>query len=121
MAAVPVLLLTLAVRGLGPRRRQFTRMLWLTRAGRRLPWADESAIRQSVRSIRWAARGVPARIACLEESAAANLLLALSGRRGRWTQGVAVDPLRFHAWLADHEGNPIEEPADTAHYTPINQ
>ncbi|WP_198663522.1 lasso peptide biosynthesis B2 protein [Jiangella endophytica] len=66
------------------------------------------------------AHGVPARVACLEESVAANLLLAAAGRRGCWTHGAATDPLRFHAWLADGEGRPVEEPPDTELYTPIN-
>lgn len=58
------------------------------------------------------------RWACLEESTAAAVLLAISGRRAEWRHGVATDPIRLHAWIADPEGQPVEEPADTALYTP---
>ncbi|WP_405796628.1 lasso peptide biosynthesis B2 protein [Streptomyces sp. NBC_01506] len=52
------------------------------------------------------------------DSTAASLLLAGARRRAEWRHGVAVDPVRLHAWIADPEGEPVEEPADTALYTP---
>ncbi|MGH3905753.1 MAG: lasso peptide biosynthesis B2 protein [Pseudonocardiaceae bacterium] len=44
-------------------------------------------------------------------------MLAAAGRRAEWRHGVATDPVRLHAWIADHTGAPVEEPADTALYT----
>ncbi|MFD9472213.1 MULTISPECIES: lasso peptide biosynthesis protein [Streptomyces] len=47
-----------------------------------LPPASTAHARAAVRSVRRAARAVPARIACLEESTAASLLLADQRRSG---------------------------------------
>jgi hypothetical protein len=38
---------------------------------------------------------VPARIACLEESVAAMVALALAGRQADWRHGIASDPVRM--------------------------
>ncbi|MFI5616818.1 lasso peptide biosynthesis B2 protein [Streptomyces sp. NPDC051567] len=63
--------------------------------------------------------GVPddaRRWACLEQSVAAALLLAVTGVRGEWRHGVAGDPVRLHAWIVDRNGCPVDEPPDTALY-----
>ncbi|MQA23938.1 MAG: lasso peptide biosynthesis B2 protein [Micromonosporaceae bacterium] len=121
LAAVPAVLVTLAVRHIGHSRRRFARMVALANVGSRLTPATADSARHAVRAVRWAARLIPARVACLEESVAAGLLLASAGCRARWVHGIAIDPLRLHAWLADEAGRPIDEAADTIQYTPINQ
>lgn len=120
LAAVPTLAVVLTVRRLSRSGRRFARLLALASLGRRRSYATVSQARHAVRSVRWAACLVPARVACLEESVAAALLLALAGRRGVWRHGIAADPFRLHAWIAGPEGRPIDEPADTDLYTPVN-
>ncbi len=63
---------------------------------------------------------LPFRVACLEEIAAAMLVLALTGRRAGWCHGVAADPIRLHAWIT-LDGQPVAEPANTARYIPLLQ
>ncbi|MER6530069.1 lasso peptide biosynthesis B2 protein [Streptomyces sp. NPDC001508] len=118
VAAVPVVLATAATWTVGPRRNRFSRLVRLACAGRDLPPATTSQARYAVRAVRWAARLLPMRRACLEDSAAAALLLTVARHRAEWCHGVALDPVRLHAWIADPEGEPVEEPADTALYTP---
>ncbi|MGH3907812.1 MAG: lasso peptide biosynthesis B2 protein, partial [Pseudonocardiaceae bacterium] len=97
-----------AVRTVGARHGRFAR------CGRALPPATERQVRHAVRAIRWASHVLPTRWVCLEQSTAAAVLLAAAGRRAEWRHGVATDPVRLHAWIADHTGAPVEEPADTA-------
>ncbi|MGW8975108.1 lasso peptide biosynthesis B2 protein [Streptomyces platensis] len=118
IAAVPVVLATAAVWAAGRRRNRFSRLVRLACSGRDLPPATESQARYAVRAVRWAAQLLPMRWACLEDSTAAALLLVLVRRRAEWRHGVALDPVRLHAWIAGPEGEPVEEPADTALYTP---
>jgi Transglutaminase-like superfamily len=113
-------LVVLLARELGPANRQFARLRWLTRLGRSLPLATDDQAMYAVRAVRHAARLLPARVACLEESVAVTMVLAAMGKRSSWRHGVAVDPVRLHAWIADRSGEPVEEPADTAQYTTIN-
>jgi hypothetical protein len=120
LPAVACLAVTLLARHIGPRATRFARLVRLAEAGRTLPAADTTSAREAVRSVRWAARGVPARVACLEESTAASLLLACTGRGGAWRHGVATDPVRLHAWICDDLGRPVEEPAQTYAYTVLN-
>ncbi|MFJ8473867.1 lasso peptide biosynthesis B2 protein [Kitasatospora sp. NPDC094011] len=120
LAAASVLAVTLAVRTCGRRTRRFGRLRWLAEIGRTLPGPATSHARLAVCSVRWAARVFPARVACLEESAAASLVLALGGRGGAWRHGIATDPIRLHAWVCDVHGQPVEEPEQTGDYTPIN-
>ncbi|MEU0686772.1 lasso peptide biosynthesis B2 protein [Streptomyces uncialis] len=119
-AALVLLVITLAVRQCGRTRTRFGRLVRLAEAGRELPLPTSNHARQAVRSVRWAAQALPARIACLEESTAASLLLMLGGRGGAWRHGLATDPIRLHAWICDLHGRPIDEPVHTDHYTPIN-
>jgi Transglutaminase-like superfamily len=121
LAALPVLVLTIAVQHHGFKRHKFRRMLRLCRAGTRLPPATTRQARNAVLAVRWAARLVPARVACLEESVTGVLLLAAAGRRGGWRHGIATDPIRLHAWIVDAEGNPVAEPTGTGQYTVITE
>ncbi|WP_431047127.1 lasso peptide biosynthesis B2 protein [Streptomyces sp. P1-3] len=118
IGAVPAVALTAAVMLIGPQRGRFARMVRLACAGRALPAANDQQAVYAVRAMRRAAAVIPASWACLEQSTAAAVLLALAGRRAEWRHGVATDPVRLHAWIADSAGHPVEEPADTALYTP---
>ncbi|WP_416970225.1 lasso peptide biosynthesis B2 protein [Streptomyces sp. 4F14] len=51
--------------------------------------------RYAVCAVRRASRLVPLRWACLEQSTAAAVLLAMAGRRAEWRHGVATDPVRL--------------------------
>ncbi|MBU3863574.1 lasso peptide biosynthesis B2 protein [Streptomyces sp. 4503] len=120
LAALPAVLLTTAVRTCGPRRRRFRRLVRLACCGRYFTPATTRQVHYAVRATRWASRAIPTRWACLEQSAAAAVLLALAGRRGEWRHGVATDPIRLHAWLVNRYGRPVEEPPDTSLYTPTH-
>lgn len=116
--AVPVVLATAAAGVCGPRRNRFSRLVRLACSGRDLRPATVGQARHAVRAVRWAAQCMPMRWACLEDSAAAALALTVVRRRAEWRHGVAADPVRLHAWIAGPDGAPVEEPADTALYTP---
>ncbi|MFF4602106.1 lasso peptide biosynthesis B2 protein [Streptomyces sp. NPDC001339] len=117
VGAVPAVLVTTTAWTVGRRRHRFWRLVRLACFGRALRPATAYQARYAVCAVRWATRRMPMRWACMEESTSAALLLAFAGRRAEWRHGVAVDPVRLHAWIADPEGNPVEEPADTALYT----
>ncbi len=119
VVAVPVVLATATVWAAGRRRNRFSRLVRLACSGRNLPPATRSQARYAVRAVRWAAQLLPMRWACLEDSTAAALVLTVARRRAEWRHGVALDPVRLHAWIAGPDGTPVEEPADTALYTPI--
>ncbi|GAA3047471.1 hypothetical protein GCM10020000_29510 [Streptomyces olivoverticillatus] len=93
-------------------------MIRLASYGRALPPADRTQAEHAVRAVRRMSSVIPARWACLEQSTAASLLLSAAGRRAEWRHGVAADPWRLHAWIADRAGQPVDEPADTALCTP---
>ncbi|MFI9585077.1 lasso peptide biosynthesis B2 protein [Streptomyces sp. NPDC052236] len=120
VAALACVAITLGVRQTGRAKHRFGRLAHLAEVGGGLPPTSTAHARIAVRSVRWAARAIPARIACLEESTAASLLLALGGRGNAWRHGVAADPIRLHAWICDEHGRPVEEPGHTDDYTPIN-
>ncbi len=119
LRALGSLALTLLAREAGPRRRRFARMATLAGAAtvRRRP-ADAVQAEASLRAVRRVAGVVPARVACLEESVAALVALALAGFGAQWRHGVATDPVRLHAWI-EVDGNPVDEPASTRSYTPV--
>ncbi|TVL91951.1 lasso peptide biosynthesis B2 protein [Streptomyces sp. SAJ15] len=116
--ALLAVLVTAVTWAIGPHRGRFSRLVRLARAGRDLPAATAYQARYAVCAVRWAARTMPVRWACLEDSTAAAVLLTMARRRAEWRHGIATDPVRLHAWIADPEGEPVEEPADTALYTP---
>ncbi|OEJ23134.1 hypothetical protein AR457_37635 [Streptomyces agglomeratus] len=71
------------------------------RAAARLPGraatvAEAEAIHAAIRRV---ARAWPGRAACLEESLAAFLACALTGRRARWVLGASLWPQGAHAWI----------------------
>ncbi|MFE6689658.1 lasso peptide biosynthesis B2 protein [Streptomyces sp. NPDC057743] len=117
MGAVPAVLVTAAALTLGRRRRRFRRLVRLACLGRNLRPATSYQARYAVCAARWVTQLMPMRWACMEESTSAALLLALAGRRAEWRHGVAMDPVRLHAWIVDPYDNPVEEPDDTALYT----
>ncbi|MEU1282589.1 lasso peptide biosynthesis B2 protein [Streptomyces sp. NPDC005805] len=81
--------------------------------------ATPSQAAAAVHAVRRAAWFSPARTACLEESAAAVLLLALGRRSVVWCHGVAPDPVRLHAWITTLDGTSVAEPSSTGAYTPV--
>lgn len=120
LTATLALAVTLAVRHLGSIHRALQRLTCLTR------WATTMARRaatvaeaeKSILAVRRAAKLWPARVACLEESIAATLALALTGRRATWCHGVATDPIALHAWI-EVSGSPVAEPLSTERFTAI--
>lgn len=127
VAAVVALSIVLAVKHLGRRERVMHRLITLMTWTLRLPTvsarADEAE--QQVCRVRRLARGFPARVACLEESIAVTVALALQGKSVTWCHGVSANPFTFHAWvrtdIADDDttsvGVPIAEPDSTKRYT----
>lgn len=118
--AVVAVTVVLAARHLGRERCSMARLLRLLAwaQGRCRSWAADEHAEQAVHAVRRIGMLVPGRVACLEESAAAVLLLALSRLRVHWCHGVAADPIRLHAWVETDHG-PVAEPASTARYTQI--
>ncbi|MBV9012714.1 MAG: lasso peptide biosynthesis B2 protein [Pseudonocardiales bacterium] len=120
LAATAALAITLAVRHLGTTHRALRRLTclarWATTIARRE--ASVAEAEKSILTVRRTARLWPARIACLEESIAATLALALTGRRATWCHGVATDPIALHAWI-EVGGSPAAEPPSTERFTAI--
>jgi Transglutaminase-like superfamily len=110
----------LLARSCGSRTKAFARILrlitWSTR--RRTTSATPADVARALDSVRSCAALLPCRFACLEETAAAMLLLAFTGRGAGWCHGIAADPIRLHAWLT-LDGCAIAEPTSTDLYAPI--
>ncbi|WP_435109546.1 lasso peptide biosynthesis B2 protein [Nocardiopsis synnemataformans] len=108
------LILTLTTAVAGSRRKRMRRMVRLVDHASR--WSRKPATRQqaehAIHAVRRLGTFSPVRTACLEESVAATLALALIGRRGRWCHGVMADPILLHAWI-EAEGEPVAEPDST--------
>jgi hypothetical protein len=119
--AVLALLVVLFFRHCGRRGAGMARLITL------LGWATSRTTRpattaracRAVFAVRRAGLIAPGRVACLEESAAVVVMLALSRFRVTWRHGVAADPVRLHAWVETSGGELIAEPASTAQYTPL--
>ncbi|MGY5080934.1 lasso peptide biosynthesis B2 protein [Streptomyces nigrescens] len=79
--------------------------------------ATHAQAQAAVLAVRRAGWFSPARTACLEESAAAVLLLATRRLSATWCHGVAPDPVRLHAWVQTDDGAPAAEPPSTLAYT----
>jgi hypothetical protein len=112
--------IVLLVRTAGRRRRAFARLLRLVALLADLtdrPATTEQAV-QRLYWVRSFASFLPCRFACLEETVAAVLLLALRGRGVGWCHGIAADPIRLHAWLV-LDGRPVAEPVSTNRYVPL--
>ncbi|MGW2177917.1 lasso peptide biosynthesis B2 protein [Streptomyces sp. NPDC001732] len=90
-------------------------------------WAASACLRpaapaqaaRAVEAVRRAGWRSPGRTACLEESAAAVLLLAARRLAVTWCHGVAADPVRLHAWVQTWDGTAVAEPESTRAYTPV--
>lgn len=118
VAAVAALIVTLVVRSFGPSERAMSRLTNLVARAADLTTAPSAADEadEAVCAVRWASRWAPFRVACLEESVAAVLVLATHRRSVTWCHGVAPDPVQFHAWIQTH-GSPVAEPPTTSRYT----
>ncbi|MGH3814373.1 MAG: lasso peptide biosynthesis B2 protein [Pseudonocardiaceae bacterium] len=110
----------LVARYVGRRSRSFSRIVALLTASTRRPRrrAEPASVEHALYCVRNVASVLPFRVACLEETAAAMLVLALTGQRAGWCHGIAADPIRLHAWIA-LDGHPVAEPASTSRYTPL--
>ena len=121
VATAAALVVTLVVRSLGPSERAMSRLTGLATTAAHLT-ATPSHTNEAgrvVSAVRWASRWIPFRIACLEESIAAVLVLAARRRSVTWCHGVAPDPVQFHAWIQTH-GSPLAEPPTTSRYTVLH-
>lgn len=113
------LAVTVAVQYLGPARTSLWRVLRL------LGWASHrtahpatpAQARQAIHAVRRAGLLLPSRVACLEESVAAALALAMQGLGVTWCHGVAADPIRLHAWIEATDAAPVAELLSTQPYT----
>lgn len=83
------------------------------------PAATDAQVRTAVLAVRNVGWWSPGRTACLEESAAAALLLASQRLSSTWCHGIAPDPVRLHAWVQTADGEPVAEPPTTLAYTPV--
>ena len=119
LAAAVAIAIVSVVQLLGPRRRRFARLVRLACVGSRLPPARTCHAWNSVNVVRSVSLFLPGRWACLEQSTAAAVLLSLLGQRAEWRHGVATDPIRLHAWIADKDGDPLAETCEINLYTPI--
>lgn len=90
---------------------------WLAGTTRRDATSGE--VMHVLHAVDAAAAWVPVRIACLERSLTAVVLLAARRRGVTWQMGVRTPPLAAHAWLADATGEPLCEPPTTASYRPL--
>lgn len=96
----------------------------MARLLRLLTWANHHTTinasddhgREAVHAVRRAARFMPGRVACLEESAAAVLVLAFERESATWCHGAAADPVRLHAWVETGTGYRVAEPSSTARF-----
>ncbi|MFE0775722.1 lasso peptide biosynthesis B2 protein [Streptomyces sp. NPDC058861] len=118
-AAVLALAVVFAAKRAGRQVTTMQRVLRIVRAANSITatpatYEQATAAVEAVRRVAWFS---PGRTACLEESAAAVVLLALRGRSAVWCHGVAPDPIRLHAWLTTDDGTPVAEPASTNAYT----
>lgn len=119
-SAAVALAVVFAVKHAGNRRTAMRRIIGAIRATTSTtttPATPEQAT-AAVQAVRHTAWFSPGRTACLEESAAAVLLLALQRRSVIWCHGIAPDPVRLHAWITTHGGTPAAEPASTGAYRP---
>ncbi|WP_040685166.1 lasso peptide biosynthesis B2 protein [Nocardiopsis halotolerans] len=120
VVAFGTLLAVIAVARSGRRRSRMHRMVRLvrftSRFGRRPATVVEAS--EAVHAVRALGLFSPVRVACLEESVAATLALAVLGRGVRWCHGVITDPIRLHAWI-EAEGHPVAEPDSTRRCTAL--
>lgn len=94
----------------GRRRYRMRRLLGLVRLACRTPArpATYEETERVVHAVRRIGMFSPLRVACLEQSVAATIGLALVGCRVRWCHGVSADPITLHAWV-EAENRPVAE------------
>ncbi|MFJ4504441.1 lasso peptide biosynthesis B2 protein [Streptomyces sp. NPDC088864] len=111
----------LAVKAAGKKKSAMRRLIKVLRAAtsRTTHSATAEQAERAVLAVRRVAWFSPVRTACLEESAAVVVLLALRRRSVVWCHGVAPDPVRLHAWVQTDDGAPAAEPPSTLLYTPV--
>lgn len=120
MLCLPVFAVIAVVLAVGPRKGRLRRLVALACSGRQLRPAPIVRVRAALNAVRSVSAYLPGRWACLEQSVATALLLALSGKRAEWRHGLATDPVRLHAWIADSSGRPVDEGPDIDAYTSIH-
>ncbi|MGH3632383.1 MAG: lasso peptide biosynthesis B2 protein [Sciscionella sp.] len=81
--------------------------------------ASATDVLTALRTVDMGARWLPCRVACLERTLAAVLLLAIRRRGVSWNVGVHTPPFTMHAWLTDGNGQTVGEPAGTVAYRPL--
>ncbi|MFE2410806.1 lasso peptide biosynthesis B2 protein [Kitasatospora sp. NPDC059408] len=122
LAAAAALAVVHAVKAAGPEHEAMGRVLKLVHSAgttrRRTP-ATAGEAELAVHAARSAGWYSPGRTNCLEESAAAMLLLQLAGRAAVWRHGVAPDPIRLHAWIETVDGTPVAESTSVGLFTAI--
>jgi hypothetical protein len=122
VASATAIATVLLLKALGRHERTIRRLTTLLEGIALLPIraATLGEAERGVIHIRRMGRWFPGRVACLEESVAATVALALLGRSVTWCHGVASDPVRLHAWVQtrrDDTSAPAAEPASTGRYT----
>lgn len=122
IASTAALAAVLLLKASGPRERTMHRLTALLGGVALLPLraATLNEAERGVLHVRRVGRWLPGRVACLEESVAATVALALLGRSVTWCHGVASDPVRLHAWIqarAGDTGIAAAEPPSTHNYT----
>ncbi len=111
LAAVVLLQVLAARRGRSPMLNLMRMVERAAQGGRRA--ATEGEISAAVNAVRRAGLWLPMRIACLENSVAAVVILGQAGLIARWCHGASADPLRVHAWVETCSGVPVAEPPST--------
>ncbi|MGH3451178.1 MAG: lasso peptide biosynthesis B2 protein [Haloechinothrix sp.] len=115
-ATFALVVVHIALRTLGfDRTQRLTRHLM--RTTRRI--ADADRVLRALAATDAAAAWVPFRVACLERSLAAQLLLIARRQATEWRVGVRAHPLAMHAWLTDAAGAAIGEPVEPVGYQPL--
>jgi hypothetical protein len=90
---------------------------WLAGTTRRDATRDD--LLRVLQAVDAGASWLPVRIACLERSLTAVVLLATHRSGVTWRMGVRTPPVAAHAWLVDPAGELVGEPPTTAAYQPL--
>ncbi|WP_071812567.1 lasso peptide biosynthesis B2 protein [Lentzea guizhouensis] len=113
IGACVTLIVGLAVRGL-PFVRVTAAAKWCS--ARAIRAASERQISRAFGWIDSGSRLIPFRVACLERSLAALLLLSFSRCGVIWCMGVRGLPFTSHAWISDLDGRPLGEAESVTDY-----
>jgi hypothetical protein len=88
-------------------------------AGRARRQASDDEVLCVLRAVDAGVEWVPFRMACLERSLTAVILLATRRLGVTWVVGVRTPPVAAHAWLVNLDNHPIGEPVTTLTYSPL--